>query len=359
MQKFDLIDLKKILFICGSLNQTTMMHQISKYLSNCQCYFSPYYADKLIDSFAKKGLLDFSILGGNARAMTINYLQENGLSIDYNGVLNEYDLVFTCSDLIVQKNIRNTKIILVQEGMTDPKNIFYYLVKWFNLPRYIASTSANGLSDAYDYFCVASEGYKEFFIKNGIKAEKIIVTGIPNFDNAQKYYDNNFPFKDFVLVATSDSRETFKYENRKKFIEKAVKIAAGRQLIFKLHPNEFAPRAIKEIKEIVSDALVFSEGNVHEMIANCKILITKYSTCVYTGISLGKEVYSFFDLNMLNKLAPLQNKGTSAQRIAEIGEMLLAEESTNKKNQKMAEYFLLYKLSILNYLKFKQNRLSK
>ncbi len=43
-------------------------------------------------------------------------------------------------------------------------------------------------------------------------------------------------YHNFVLVATSDMRETYKYENRKKFIKKAYKIADGRQLIFKLHP---------------------------------------------------------------------------------------------------------------------------
>ncbi|MFW5662567.1 MAG: hypothetical protein ACOCZW_02485, partial [Bacteroidota bacterium] len=231
---------------------------------------------------------------------------------------NDYDLVLTCSDLIVPRNIRNKRLVLVQEGMTDPRNLAFYLVKWFKFPRWIASTSTNGMSNSFDAFCVASEGYKSHFVQNGVDPEKISVTGIPNFDNAKKYEDNDFPYKNFVLVATSDARETFKIENRKKIILDAVKIADGRQLIFKLHPNELVARATREINQWAPDALVYSEGNVHEMIANCDVLITQFSTVVYTGIALGKEVYSEFDMDELRKLCPMQNGGTSAEKIASI-----------------------------------------
>ncbi len=309
---------KKVLFICGSINQTSMMHQISMHMKDYEHYFTPYYADGFIRYLARQGYLDFSILGGSFRENTEKYLKNHGLKIDYMGTANDYDLAFTCSDLIVPENALDKKLILVQEGMTDPKNIGYYMVKWMRIPRYIAGTAATGLSDAYDLFCVASEGYKEMFIKNGVDESKLRVTGIPNYDNCARYYDNNFPHKGYVLVATSDSRETFKYENRKKFIEEAVEIANGRQLIFKLHPNEHVERATKEINTYAPGALVYSEGNAHEMIANCKVLITKYSTVVYTGLALNKEVYSYFDINDLKKLQPLQNGGNSARNIANI-----------------------------------------
>ncbi|HSR17017.1 MAG TPA: hypothetical protein VLM39_02900, partial [Ignavibacteriaceae bacterium] len=227
----------KILLICGSLNQTTMMHNISEYLPEYDCYFTPYYADGFIRLLSFTSLLDFSLLGGQFRKRTIRYLAQNNLKIDFEGAENNYDLVITCSDLIVPKNIRKKKVILVQEGMTDPENIFYFIVKKFKLPRWLASTSTTGLSDVYEKFCIASEGYKELFIKKGVNPAKIEVTGIPNFDNCTEYLENDFPYKNYVLAATSDTRETFKYENRKKFIRKAVKIADGRQLIFKLHPN--------------------------------------------------------------------------------------------------------------------------
>jgi hypothetical protein len=322
--------MKKILFICGSLNQTTMMHKISKHLQNkYDCWFTPFYADEFIDSLTRKGYLDFSILGGKFREDTEEYLAMNFLKKDYKGLKNNYELVVTCSDLIVPKNIRNKKIILVQEGMTDPKNIFYYLAKYFGLPAYLASTSTTGLSDIYDYFCVASEGYKRMFVKNGCNPRKIKVTGVPNFDDCKRFLNNNFHHKNYVLVCTSDSRETFKYENRKKFIKRALEIANDKLLIFKLHPNEKRERAIEEIKKYAPGSIVFTEGNTNEMIANCDILVTKYSSVVYIGLALGKKVYSAFNLDKLKSLVPLQNNGNSSYRIAQYCEYLL-EKSTQE-----------------------------
>jgi hypothetical protein len=317
--------MKKILFICGSLNQTTMMHEISKHFENdYECWFTQFYTDGILEWARKRGLLDFTILGGEFFKQTTCYLKEKTLKTDYQCKQNKYDLVFTCSDLIVPDNIKQTPIILVQEGMTDPETLMYYLVKYLKLPRYLASTSTSGLSDSYNYFCVASEGYRDLFIKKGVKKEKIAVTGIPNFDDISKYSDkDDFLLKNFVLVATSDARETFKYENRTAFIKKAVKIAGGKQLIFKLHPNEKAGRATKEIRKIVPDALIFHSGNINPLIANCSKLITRYSSVVYIGISLGKEVYSEFDINQLRKMTPIQNGGTSAGKIADVGKKIL------------------------------------
>ncbi|MCX8116427.1 MAG: hypothetical protein N3G78_00665 [Desulfobacterota bacterium] len=309
---------KKILLIGGSLNQTTMMHQIAQHLHEYDCFFTPFYADGLVGYAAKKGWADFSVLGGPMRRMTLEYLRRQDLPIDEGGRANSYDLVLTGSDLIIQKNIRGKKIILIQEGMTDPENLFYYLVKWFRLPRYLASTAAHGLSHQYERFCVASEGYRDLFIRKGVSPEKIVVTGIPNFDNAAQYLNNPFPYRHYVLVATSDARETFKYDNRKRFIRRALEIADGRQLIFKLHPNEKVERATREILKLAPRALIFARGNTNHMIANCDVLVTQYSSVVYIGLALGKEVHSYFDLSLLKRLMPIQNGGASAKNIAEV-----------------------------------------
>ncbi len=337
---------RKILFICGSLNQTTMMHTISRHFSDEQCYFTPYYSDGFLKLLCKANLLDFSILGGQFKKRTLSFLKQNNLKIDYGGVANHYDLIYTCSDLIVPKNIRNKKLILVQEGMTDPENLMYYLVKNLRLPRWMASTSVTGLSHAYDKFCVASEGYKELFIKKGVDPDKIEVTGIPNFDNCIEYLNNDFPHKNYVLVATSDARETFKFENRKKFIELAKTIADGKQLIFKLHPNENTERAKKEINEYAPGSLVYSSGNTSHMIANCDVLVTKYSSVVYIGLALGKKVYSEFNLEHLKKLVPIQNNGTSSEAIAEVGKNLLPASRHLELKQELLRTRLKKKLLI-------------
>lgn len=319
--------MKRVLLIGGSLNQTRIVHAVARHLEDrYDCYFTPFYWTGLGHWAAQTGLADFTALGGRFRRQTEAYLKEQALPVDYGGRLHNYDLVVTATDLIIQRNIRHKKIVLVQEGMTDPENILYSLVKRFKLPRYVASTASTGLSDAYQYFCVASEGYKEFFIKKGVRPEKLVVTGIPNFDNVHQYLSNNFPFRHYVLVATSDARETYKFDNRSRFIGRALAIADGRPLIFKLHPNENARRAAREIKSLAPHALIYTDGNIEPMIANCDVLITQYSTVVYIGLALGKEVYSYFDLETLKKMVPIQNGGRSGQNIAAICRRLLENE---------------------------------
>lgn len=319
---------QSILFIGGSLNMTRMAHEVATHLMDeYDCYFTPFYSDGLYNILNQHTrLLDFTVLGGNFRRQTDAYLQHHNLPIDYRGEGREYDLVVTTSDLYVPKNIRHKRFILVQEGMTDPENIIFHIVKTLKLPRYLASTSTNGLSNQFEYFCVASEGYRDFFIRKGVRPEKLVVTGIPNFDNCASYLDNDFPYHDYVLIATSDARETYKIDFRKRFLRKAVKIADGRPMLFKLHPNEKPDRAIREIRDIVPNATVFIDGNTDHMVANCEALIVQYSTIVYTGLALGKEVHSYFDLDMLKQMVPMQNGGTSGRNIAQVCRHMLSGE---------------------------------
>jgi hypothetical protein len=314
---------KKILFIGGSLNQTSMMHKISRHFDDCDCRFSPYYGDGVYAWGARNGLLNWTVLGGEFVRQTCAYMKEHELVIDRGGAEGGYDLVFTGSDLLMQKNILDKRIVLVQEGMTDPENFTYYMARYLPFPRWFGSTSTNGLSGWYDRFCVASEGYKDKFASKGAPRHKLAVTGIPNFDDVARWNDNDFPHRGHALVATSDARETMKIEFRKKFIRECVAMARGKKMIFKLHPNERVERATREIKEIVPDAIVYADGNINEMIANCDILITKYSSVVYVGIALGKEVHSYFDLEELKRLTPVQNGGKSAENIANVGRELL------------------------------------
>lgn len=314
---------RDVLFICGSLNQTTMMHQIAQRLEGVNAYFTPFFADAPLSILAKSGFLNFTILGGRHRQQTLRYLVAHNLPIDYAGKARSYDLVVTCTDLITQKIVRKTPTVLVQEGIMEPEDWTFILVKYLKLPRYLANTAATGLSDQYEVFCVASEGYRDEFIRKGVKPHKLIVTGIPNFDNVKAYQNNDFPFKGYVLVATSSARETFKPDDRQYFLKQVKQIANGRPIIVKLHPNENHKRALFEIQRLLPEALILSEGNVYEMIANCEVLITQYSTVTFVGLLLGKEVYSYLDVQALKRLLPIQNGGRSAQRIAAICQDLL------------------------------------
>ncbi len=319
----------RVLFICGSMNQTTQMHQISAELGDCEAVFTPHYCDGLLDLIRRLNLIENTILGNRQTRRCLTYLLDHKLTVDHGGKAGNYDLVVTCSDLIIPKNIRDRKILLVQEGMTDPETWIYQLVIRFRfLPRWLSSTAAMGISKLYDRFCVASEGYMRHFVRKGADASKIVVTGIPNFDNCEQYARNDFPHRGFVLVCTSDVRETLRYENRKKFIRRAVEIANGRKLIFKLHPFENIARATTEIERYAPGALVFSTGSAEQMIANCDVLITRYSSTAYVGLALGKEVYSDFDVEELRQMTPIQNASAARNIAAECRLLLqMARES--------------------------------
>lgn len=316
---------KKILFICGSINQTTQMHKIAEELPEYRKVFTPYYGSRDFDFLKSIGALESTIGGHKLGKRCLEYLRDHDLPCEVGGALNDFDLALHCSDLVWPSNLDGKKVVLVQEGMTDPPSVLYPVVKRIkSLPGWLAGTSAFGLSDKYTKFCVASEGYRDLFASRGVDPSKMIVTGIPNFDNCEQYYENDFPQRGYVLCCTSDVREVFWYEDRKAFILNAVKIAKERNkpLIFKLHPNEKLPRAIDEIKRWAPEAQVYTSGSAEEMVANCDTLICKYSTLAYVGLALGKEVFSLFDLNELQKLVPVQH-GTAAKNIANVVRELL------------------------------------
>ena len=309
---------KRVLLVGGTLNQTTIVHQIGEHLRGCEVRYSPHYVDGYLDWLARRGFLDFTPMAGQSRQKTETYLRKHRLPVDYRGESLDYDLFVTTVDLALPRNFQGKKVILVQEGMTDPEGWRYRLTRTLGLPRFCGGTSMTGMSDAYSDFCVMSEGYRDLFIRKGVDPSKIRVTGIPNFDHAASFLDNDFPHRGYVLAATSCLRETLKYEDRKGFIQKARRIAAGRQLIFKLHPNENIPRATREIQESAPEALVYPDGNTDHMIANCDVLVTKYSSVVYVAVALGKEIHSDLDPETLRRLAPIQNGGTAGRRIAEL-----------------------------------------
>lgn len=310
------------MFITGSVNQTLQMHQIAAELPEFDCWFSQVFTDSPFLNFLveRTPLLNGTVMAGQFRENSERYLKNHGLQIDYKAQLNTYDLVVFCSDLIVPKRLRVKKTVWVQEGMVDKFTLLSKLVKAFKLPPFLCgNTSLNGSSNICDVFCAASAGYKQYFAKTGTENRKIAVTGIPNYDNLRQFLNNDFPHRNYVMVATTDMRETYRFENRPAFIKEAVKIAAGRPLLFKLHPNEDVKRAEREIRKYApAGTLIYNSGNTNHMIANCCELITQYSTVVYTGIILGKKVHSWFNVDELKRLAPVQNNGGSAKKIAQI-----------------------------------------
>src|SRR5579862_4332263 len=110
---------KNILFIIGSPNQTSQLHQVSTFLQDeYDCWFSQFFPDYDFEIWGlKKGWLEHTIMSGHFKANADKYLATHGLKADYRGEKNHYDMVVYCSDLIVPRKFRNTKSVWVQEGM--------------------------------------------------------------------------------------------------------------------------------------------------------------------------------------------------------------------------------------------------
>lgn len=312
----------RVLLICGNRNHTTTMHAIAKELADCDRWFTPYYCDdgSLLDTMRRARLLEFVALGHGFRRRCLAYLRANDLAIDLGGKRGGYDLVVTCSDLIVPSNIAGLPLIGVQEGMIDPKLFWWRVMErfpWLRLPRWAAGTAGTGLSHAYDVYCVASEGYRRDFIERGARAGRLAVTGLPNFDNFAGYRRPGHWIEGCVLACTSDGRETFRRDDRKRFIEWALEIAGDRPLVFKFHPNERMSRAVAEVRRWAPRARALTSGSGEELAANCHTLVTEWSTLAYVGLALEKPTYSYRDLEVHRALLPVQH-GRGAINIAAV-----------------------------------------
>jgi len=309
----------RVLFVCGSPNQTGQMLQIARALPEVEAWFSPYYSDwPHYVATLKMGMFEPAIHGYKRRGICADELNAESLRIDLAAERNEYDLWVCPNDAIIPTGLSRVPWVLVQEGIMEQPNWRTWVWRHTRLmPRGIATTAVFGLTKGYDKFCVASEGYRKQFLAENIAPEKLVVTGIPNFDDFARFRDNDFPHHGYVLVCTSDGRETMMKVNRPALLKRSVELAAGRQLIFKLHPNENAERATREILAVAPKALVFADGNAEEMVANCDVLITEHSSLTFCGLALGKEVHTNLPLEQVEALLPVQNR-RAAQEIADV-----------------------------------------
>jgi hypothetical protein len=316
-----------VLFILGNHNHNTMLDQIARELPECETWFTPYYCDDwtVLDVLRRIGALEFVALGHEFRRECLAYCKQRGLRVDVGGRRGPYDLVVTCSDLVVPENVRQSRLVGVQEGMIDPQLFLYRVRERLTfLPRWAAGTACTGLSGYYDRYCLASEGYRDDFIRRGAPAHRLVVTGLPNFDDLASFHRPGHWIEGRVLACTSDGRETFRRDDRKAFIEWAVDIAKGRPLVFKFHPNEKMKRAIAEVQRWAPGATWVTDGKGEELAANCEVLITEWSTLAFTGIVRGIETHSYRDMDEMRKLVPLQH-GRGAHNIAQVCRELLAQ----------------------------------
>jgi len=153
----------RTLFICGSLNQTTQLHAVARELRELDASFTPSTAIVSSTECARLGLIDMTIGGEKRRGWCLDYLKSHCLQsiCMASGAVTTSSC--TCTDLVVPKNVRRSKLVVVQEGIFDRDGMIA-------LPSVGHSASCLGGSPAlaqrgkcfvYDRFCAASDGFRE------------------------------------------------------------------------------------------------------------------------------------------------------------------------------------------------------
>ncbi|ABX12039.1 UDP-N-acetylglucosamine 2-epimerase [Nitrosopumilus maritimus] len=148
-----------------------------------------------------------------------------------------------------------------------------------------------------DYICVWGNIVRKISSENGINENKIIEVGNPVFDNLSKCKN-----KEYVLLTTSwlTNNQIFDYSAKKilnyeKTIEEIAKIIKklNLELVVKLHPAPSERDVGKSISKTMPKARIVKDGNIHELINNCRLMIvTDFSTTILEGTLFEKPVIS-------------------------------------------------------------------
>lgn len=295
-------------------------------MPECECVFTPIFSRFGLPTAAARalGLLRSTTLDAAKQLRVASAIENLGLRLDL-GATQPYDLVVLGNDFFVPEGLRGVRpTVLVQEGWVWPYSWRRRLAATRLVPPLFASANGIGLSHSYDYFCVASEGYKEAFAKSGIGRHRMVVTGLPGLDRVASEFRPLVEDTErrFVLVITHPGREYQEGENRQRLLNTASSKSKGRPIVVKLHPNENHERATREVRELLPEATVLIDADTNNLVANCDALITTYSTVIYSALLLGKEVHCSYPIKEIGRLLPDQN-GCAAERIADTCRMAL------------------------------------
>ena len=215
----------RVLFIGGTINHTTQVQQIAAELPECDRRLhlvllrrparavAPARLPR-IDRARQQAARPLPRLSGGAAAAAGPRRRARRLRPGRH-LLGPGDARATCAA---------ARVVLVQEGMTDPEDLIFRIIKALRLPPWLAATSsATGLSHAYDRFCVASDGYRAPVHAQGrARATRSSSPASPTSTTASASCDNDFPHRGYVLVCSSDIRETARWEDRPRFIREVV-----------------------------------------------------------------------------------------------------------------------------------------
>jgi hypothetical protein len=313
---------RRILLICSSIEQTVQMHEIAKQLDDCDCWFTLYRHQELSGWFTQHGLAHKLATTSKLQERCINYLHEHQLPIDPTDKVDSYDIIISTPDLAIRKASRQGRLVLIQNAMLDHDLVENSREnpadRLLNRIPFLARWLSSAADDSYDKLCLASDGYRDLYVRCGVDRSRVEVTGIPQFDNYASFLKNSFPRRDYALVVTSEEREAFHFESHRHFVLDALRIARGWPLLFRIPDSEKHQRTIEEIRQLAPQARILTSGDIGPMVANCGMLITQCLSVAFIGMALGKDVHSYINLAVAYGLLPLQNGGQSAANIARV-----------------------------------------
>ncbi len=184
----------RILFVCGSINQTTQMHQIARALPETEAWFTPYYGNAVERWFVKAGLAEHTIAGRRLRARCLGYLEREQLAIDCDGERGGYDLCVSCSDVVAQDNLR-APMVLVQEGILIGEGVMWPIISRFPqaLPRWLLGDGRDRPEPPLRALLRRQRRLSRAVRRAWRPAERLVTTGIPNFDDSRALPQQRVP----------------------------------------------------------------------------------------------------------------------------------------------------------------------
>ena len=170
---------------------------------------------------------------------------------------------------------------------------------------------------------VFGDYFRELFIRHGVPAERIVVTGQPmmdtiltcNEDKAMVRRKLGLPLdKTIVLLLTTATVEynLWRPGQRRYFIAQVLKAFAGlpeHQLAIKLHPREKVEDYQKLVQKLGFEVPIYRDVNLYEILNAADAAITTYSTTGLDALILKKPLIVF---DLFSKVEPVPYVGSGA-----------------------------------------------
>jgi hypothetical protein len=208
------------------------------------------------------------------------------------------------------------KLIVTMSMVDHWVAIEKYICDNFNLPLI---TLQNALMQVQsmpcqiwaDKICVYGQKVKEGLIQSGEPAEKIIVTGAPQYDcyfamkNQPEFTKFKkrlgLPLDKKIIIITTEALDYRRRERTEELIMGVLNSVKERQDVFciiKLHPretiNEYS-QVLNIIKKQKLKAMLVKDVDVLKLIAVSNLLVSRYSTTILSALIIGTPPISLYD----------------------------------------------------------------